>query len=124
MTEINIITLHNLKRLNIENNKVSILNLSNLINLNYLYTKNNIFLPQKILSRRRIYLLAELKGTWNRLMELKGPCEGSYESFRKEISEDSLIKCSRCNKNIDQNFFINIRHSIWLNNKISYYSCC
>lgn len=88
---------------------------------------------QKIISRRRVYLLAESplkgavadclreseEGTWNGLKEtlLKGTQNGLKELTRNN-------KCAKCNKNIDKKLLINIRKFGNSNKRISMKTCC
>ena len=99
LTNFDIKLFPNLQVLDLHDNKLTNLEgLNTLLNLKELTLRHNLFLSQKIIKRRKIYLLHENK-------------------YKKE-------KCSRCNKNISYYNKINIREGILLEQKYSYKCCC
>lgn len=117
-----------LEYLDIYHNKLKIFEPEKYLKLKELHIEHNPFYKQKIISRRRIYLLCESKeGTWDGLAECplkRSVIDGQRES--KEVAQNRLAElkesceiCYKCKKNINIDLKINIRRE-----KYSYFTCC
>ena len=107
----------NLKELDASSNNLYMFNPCD--NLTKVKLYENKFINQKIINRKRIYLLRESE---------EGPVENVRES-KEGISTGLKVynknsKCYKCKRNVDNSLKINKRRLIYLNNNITCETCC
>ena len=112
---LDIYQLTNLKKITISNSELSYIDFPyNFNEKNIKYISGNKFSKQKVISRRRVYLLKE--GILTDLNE------------NKEIILNDIRKCFKCKKNISLYNKINIRTKKYIDveeeHKYNYISCC
>jgi len=138
--------LEKLEILELSDNKINFLDINIFKNLSKLKKLNLSFNPyfnKRILTRRRIYLLAETPPKGLALSEV---CESKVGTLKelsdfptkgtpKELSEyqtknvleklsENSYRCLYCNKNIKSIFMLNYRKVKFLNNNFTSYTCC